>query len=222
MMCEVEDFNKYWDEKMNDFEEKSKQIENLINERHKQEFKDIEEEMQTYVPKIKPNHDYNILKMTEIRLKKIDKFMEAEDLKAKCEKIEKEEAERLQREKNDKFMVKCERLEKKQQNEINVAKRKLQDEYNIMLNMKEKEYNKLMTRFKTRKIELDLQQKHEKNANRDLNVIKQSKLILINIITQNLESANERFSVINMSLHSSKIDFNARLGQSFRNNSILN
>ncbi len=107
MMCEVEDFNKYWDEKMNDFEEKSKQIENLINERHKQEFKDLEEEMHTYVPKIKPNHDYNILKMTEIRLKKIDKFMEAEDLKAKCEKIEKEEAERLQREKNEKFIIKC-------------------------------------------------------------------------------------------------------------------
>ena len=199
MMCEVEDFNKYWDEKMNDFEEKSKQIENLINERHKQEFKDLEDEMHTYVPKIKPNHDYNILKMTEIRLKKIDKFMEAEDLKAKCE-----------------------RLEKKQLNEINVAKRKLQDEYNIMLNMKEKEYNKLMTRFRTRKIELDLQQKHEKNANRDLNVIKQSKyhsiITKINLIT---ESANERFSVINMSLHSSKIDFNARLGQSFRNNSML-
>lgn len=176
MMLELEDFNKFWDEKMSDFDLKSKQIEKLINERHKQEYIDLQEEMKTYVPKIKPNHDYNTLKMTEIRLKKIDKFIEAEDLKVKCEKIEKQEADRLQREKNDKFKDKANRLEKKQLNELEIAQKKLQDEYNILVNQREKEYGKLMTKFKTRKIELDLQQKHEKNMNRALTVIKQSKL----------------------------------------------
>lgn len=58
-----------------------------------------------------------------------------------------------------------------------------------------------MIKFKTRKIELDLQQKHEKNINRDIIVIKQ-------------RNANERFSIINNSMNVSKIDF----GRSFQEN----
>lgn len=226
MMLELEDFNKFWDEKMNDFDEKVKQIEKLINDRHIKEFMELEEDMKSYTPKIKPNHEYNVLKMTEVRLKKNDKFLEAEDLKVKCEKIEKQEADTLQQMKNNKFVQKAERLERKHLNELGVAKRKLQDEYNIMVNQREKEYNKLMTKFKTRKIELDLQQKHEKNMNRDLTVIKQSKnffilfyyFILFDFFLS-LENANEKFSIINNSMHNSRIEFNNKLGQSFRNNS---
>jgi len=176
MMLELEDFNTFWGDRLKDFDEKAKQIESLINIRHKEEYHSLLEEMRVYIPKIKPNHDYNTLKMTEIRLKKIDKFVEAEDLKQACEKIERQEAERLQQEKNDIFKEKALRLDKKHENEMNVALRKLQDEYNIIINQKEKEYAKLMNKFKTRKIELDLQQKHEKNENRNLNVIKQSKI----------------------------------------------
>ena len=50
-----------------------------------------------------------------------------------------------------------------------------------MANCREKEYDKLMVKFKTRKIELDLQQKHEKNMNRDIIVIKQSKIFLLKV-----------------------------------------
>ena len=113
--------------------------------------------------------------MPYLILKKMDKFLEADDLKLKCELIEKKETEKLHQEKNNKFKEKASRLEKKQLQELQVAKRKLQDEYNILVNQREKEYDKLMIKFKTRKIELDLQQKHEKNAHRDINVIKQSK-----------------------------------------------
>lgn len=179
MMLELEDFNKYWDDKMNDYEQKTNAIEDLINQRHQKETKDLQTEMETYIPKIKPNHEYNQLKMTEVRLKKLDRFLEAEEIKLKCEQIEKRETERLHQEKNDIFKMKATRLEKKHLNEISVARRKLQDEYNIMANQREKEYDKLMIKFKTRKIELDLQQKHEKNMNRDIVVIKQSKHSII-------------------------------------------
>lgn len=214
MMLELEDFNKYWDNKMNIFEEKSKNIEKMINERHIDQFKKLSEEMENYTPLIKPNHNYNVLKMTELRLKKIDKFLEAENIKENCDKIEKNEAIKLQEAKNKKFIDVAMRLEKTHNNEINVVKRKLQDEYNIMINQKEKEYEKLMTRFKTRKIELELQQHHEKSQNRDLNVIKQSKKIFI------LETANERFSIINNS--TTKMDFySSKLGQSIRKDSFI-
>jgi len=179
MMLELEDFNKYWDDKMNDFEQKVNAIEDLVNQRHQKETKDLQFEMETYVPKIKPNHDYNQLKMTEVRLKKLDRFLEAEEIRLKCEQIEKRETERLHQEKNDLFKTKAMRLEKKQMSEIEVARRKLQDEYNIMSNQREKEYDKLMVKFKTRKIELDLQQKHEKNQYRDIVIIKQSKCIML-------------------------------------------
>lgn len=176
-MLELEDFNKYWDDKMADFEHKTSAIEDLINQRHQKETKDLKFELETYIPKIKPNHDYNQLKMTEVRLKKLDRFLEADEIRLKCELIERRETERLQQEKNDIFKLKANRLDKKQLNEIDVAKRKLQDEYNIMTNQREKEYDKLMVKFKTRKIELDLQQKHEKNMNRDIIVMKQSKFL---------------------------------------------
>lgn len=175
MMLELEDFNKHWDDKMTDFEQKSQMIEELINQRHQKEAKDLQTEMETYIPKIKPNYDYNQLKMTELRLRKMDKFLEAEDIKQKCENIEKRETEKLHIEKNNIFKQKASRMEKKHMNELEVARRKLQDEYNIMFNQRENEYDKLMMKFKTRKIELDLQQKHEKNMNRDIVVIKQSK-----------------------------------------------
>ena len=176
MMLELEDFNKHWDDKMADFEQKSLMIEELINQRHQKETKDLQIEMETYIPKIKPNYDYNQLKMTEMRLRKMDKFLEAEDIKQTCESIEKKETDKLHEEKNNLFKLKSQRLEKKHLQELEVAKRKLQDEYNIMINCKEKQYDKLMVKFKTRKIELDLQQKHEKNMNRDIIVIKQSKI----------------------------------------------
>lgn len=214
MMLELEDFNKYWDDKMNDFEQKTNAIEDLINQRHQKETKDLQTEMETYIPKIKPNHEYNQLKMTEVRLKKLDRFLEAEEIKLKCEQIEKRETERLHQEKNDIFKLKACRLEKKHFNEISVARRKLQDEYNIMANQREKEYDKLMIKFKTRKIELDLQQKHEKNMNRDIVVIKQSKPLYKSFFS---ETANERFSLINNSMNTSKIEFGMmRMGQSFR------
>ena len=199
MMLELEDFNKYWDEKMLDFDQKVHAIEDLINQRHQKETKSLQLEMETYIPKIKPNHDYNQLKMTELRLKKLDRFLEAEEIKQKCDNIEKYESESLYHHKNDIFKTKAQRLEKRQLNEIDVARRKLQDEYNIIINQREKEYDKLMIKFKTRKIELDLQQKHEKNMNRDIIVIKH-------------KNANERFSIINNSLNVSKIEF----GKSFR------
>jgi hypothetical protein len=197
----LEDFNKYWDDKMQDFDQKVNAIEDLINQRHQKESKDLHFEMETYIPKIKPNHDYNQLKMTELRLRKLDRFLEADEIRVKCEMIEKKETEKLYEEKNSLFKTKAMRLEKKHLQEIEVAKRKLQDEYNIMSNQREKEYDKLMIKFKTRKIELDLQQKHEKNINRDIIVIKQ-------------RNANERFSIINNSMNVSKIDF----GRSFREN----
>ena len=178
MMNEIEDFNKFWDDKMQDFEAKMKQIEKLINERHQEQFRELKQEMENYIPLIKPNHEYNVLKMTEMRLKKQDQFLEADDLKLKCEKLEKQEAENLLTEKNNKFAQLAARLASSHQDELNVAHRKIQDEYNIMINQKEKEYDKLMTRFKTRKIELDLLQKQQKNQNRDLKVIKKSKFLI--------------------------------------------
>jgi hypothetical protein len=201
MMLELEDFNKYWDDKMSDFTSKVNAIEDLINQRHQKETKDLQFELETYVPKIKPNHDYNQLKMTEVRLKKLDKFIEAEEIRLKCELIEKRDTEKLQQDINDIFKLKSNRLEKKHNNEVEVAKRKLQDEYNIMSNQREKEYDKLMIKFKTRKIELDLQQKHEKNMYRDIAVIKH-------------KNANDKFSIINNSMNTSKIEF----GRSFREN----
>ena len=178
-MLELEDFNKDWDDKFKFFNEKSKQIEEIINKRHQKEIQDLQNEMDNYTPKIKPNHQYNQLKMTEIRLKKMDKFLDADKLKLKCEQLEKLEIEKLNKEKNDKFKLKAERLEKKQLNELEIAKKKLQDEYNIISVQREKEYDTLMIRFKTRKIELDLQQKQEKNTNTNLNKMKLSKLYSI-------------------------------------------
>lgn len=136
MMLELEDFNKYWDDKMQDFDQKVNAIEDLINQRHQKESKDLHFEMETYIPKIKPNHDYNQLKMTELRLRKLDRFLEADEIRVKCEMIEKKETEKLYEEKNSLFKTKAMRLEKKHLQEIEVAKRKLQDEYNIMSNQR--------------------------------------------------------------------------------------
>ena len=68
----------------------------MINDRHIEQFKKLDEEMENYTPLIKPNHNYNVLKMTELRLKKIDKFLEAENIKENCDKIEKNEAIRVE------------------------------------------------------------------------------------------------------------------------------
>lgn len=176
MILELEDFNKFWDDKFKQFEDKSKAIEDVINQRHQQEIQDLEMEMENYMPKIRPNHEYNKLKMTEIRLKNMDQFLEADKIRIKCEALERKEIENLQKEKKEKFKAKAKRIEKRQSGEIDIAKKKLNDEFNLLSTQREKEYEKLMIRFQTRKIELDIQQKQEKNLNQNLNKLKLSKL----------------------------------------------
>ena len=88
--------------------------------------------------------------------------------------MEKIEFEKHNKERNDKFKIKTDQFVHKQNLERSAMKQKLDTEYEFMKKQKEDEIAKLVHRFKNKKMELDSQQKLEKNLNENENLLKAS------------------------------------------------
>jgi hypothetical protein len=74
--------------------------------------------------------------------------------------------------------IKTEQLAQKQQLERNALKQKHDSEYESTKKQREADLEKLNLKFKNRKLDLEMQQKNEKNLNQNDNLLKASKNIL--------------------------------------------
>lgn len=91
------------------------------------------------------------------------RYLEAHVVKTKCQILEAVETERYNKERNEKIRIKAELQEQKQTLEKNALKQKLDSEYDSLKKLKDEETAKLVQKYKIRKMDLELQQKQEKN-----------------------------------------------------------
>jgi hypothetical protein len=103
------------------------------------------------------------------------RFIEAHLIKTKCDAMERAELEKHNKDRNEKFKNKTDQLNQKHNLERSALKQKLDTEYDMMRKQKEDETIKITLKYKNRKMDLELQQKQEKNLTDNENMLKASK-----------------------------------------------
>lgn len=104
--------------------------------------------------------------------------MEAHKIKLKADMYQRAEEDRFNMEKNQKIKHKIEKLNKKQILEKNALREKLNTEYEMLKREKESDLEKLIHKYKNRRLELESQQRQEKLLTENDSLMKASKFIL--------------------------------------------
>lgn len=176
---DILEFNSIWDDKSRELEERAKKEEDELNETHQREEKELYENIEHTLPRVlKYSKEYLDLKQVEANLVKQERYIEAHFIKTKCEALVTKENSKFSLERNDKIKIKLEQSNKKQQNEKNQLKQKFILDYEVLRKERDAETEKLIHRYKNKKLDLDMQQKQEKNLTSNQNMLKASKLYL--------------------------------------------
>jgi hypothetical protein len=177
---EMMEFHEFWEKRQKDFEEKVNKEEENLNQTHQRDLQNLYTEYDNLLPKIPKNtSEYIELKQIELGLVKQERFLEAHQVKIKAEAIAREAEEKFNRERNEKIKKKVDQLIKKQQGEKVALRIKINSESEFERKYKDAELEKLIHKFKNKKLELDLQQKQEKNLNDNSNMMRASNLFFI-------------------------------------------
>jgi hypothetical protein len=169
-----DDFEKNYSEELAQFNirwaKKEDELKSLLDQKEKELIKNQKNELNYYISgtaernikhKISPN--YLNMKKVEMTLVKQERFLEAEQMKQKAEKLLKEE-NRLQEIENQKKIKKqIEMLAKRQKEEM----AKFRDDKNKQIYMiqkdKNKEFDMIINKYRTIKVEMMLRQKDEES-----------------------------------------------------------
>lgn len=168
---EIEKVNAVWDKKFEDLQKRSQIAEDDINKRQYNEMEKLYAEMEEKMnQKIKFSKEYLALESQEKMLVKFQKFDEAKVIKKKKEQQKAKDIEKWNKEKNAKIKVQAIKKNNKHVNEKNVLKKKFETELDILRVEKQKEIALVEKKFQNKKLELDLQQKNERNLNENENI----------------------------------------------------
>lgn len=123
---EMNAFNEFWDQKIDEFEQEACNIEAEMLERHKEEAVSVEEELRRVVPmkkKMTTQH-LNYKKALETLVKQKD-YIEANRMKALCDQLEKAEISKAYQEKEQRIKFFMSQLEHRHKNELNVLRKRI-------------------------------------------------------------------------------------------------
>jgi hypothetical protein len=175
---ELYEFNEFWEKKIDLFNEKAKANEETLALKQRKELEELISTLEQKLPKtVKFSKEYLDLKQSEFNLVKQERYVEAHQIKTKCDIMESKETEKYHKERNEKIRNKSEQLAAKQFLEKNALKQKLDKEFDELKKEKESELEKIFHKFKNRRLDLELQQKHEKVLSENVNLLKASNSI---------------------------------------------
>ena len=170
--ADQDEFEKNYGEELAQFNErwakKEEELKSLLDQREKDLIKNQRNELNYYIngnaeknlkQKITPN--YLDMKKIEMTLVKQERFLEAEQMKQKAEKLLKEENHIMEIENQKRIKKQIEMLKKKQKEEL----AKFIDDKNKQIYMiqkdKNKEFDMLINKYRTIKVEIMLRQKDD-------------------------------------------------------------
>jgi len=170
---ELEVFNQSWDQKIREYEENSRKMEEEMNVRHKNEMEALAKNLESAVSQnIKYPPEYLHLRRSEQNLSKQQRFKEAELVKQKRIQIEKDTMENAGKNKNDKFKGKLEKLAGKQLLEKQALRKKIEAGLDGLEKERKRGEENQVHKYRNRKLELGIQQKKEKLFSENENVMK--------------------------------------------------
>ncbi len=172
--AEQESFDKNYSEEIAQFNErwakKEEELKMFLDQREKELIKNQKNEINYYLSgadernakqKISPN--YLNMKKVEMTLVKQERFLEAEQMKQKAEKLLKEENRLMEIENKKKIKKQIELVSKRQKEEL----AKFRDDKNKHIYMiqkdKNKEFDEIINKYRTIKVEMMLRQKDEES-----------------------------------------------------------
>jgi len=161
-MSQFEEFNKMWDQLIQEHVEQMKNIEQEMIDAHQEELLQFDEEVDKLViPKPKFSKEILNLRHSLGNIIKAKKYNEAQEISEKLEILELQETDRWNKQYKDKFIKKKQLLFVRQKNEIEAIREKLQNSLQEKLRMRSSELQKLLQRFQNMKKELELKQNQE-------------------------------------------------------------
>ena len=147
---EYEELEMIYNNKFNELQNKSKQMEENLNQKHEKEMERFYINLDEKLPKeVKFSKAYLDLKNQEMNLAKQQKYKEAMYIKKKREKIEIEDTERFNKEKTEKIKSQSLKTANKHLNEKNALKKKIELEFEELKKDKQKKLEVLILKFKS-------------------------------------------------------------------------
>ena len=177
--AEQESFDKNYSEEIAQFNErwakKEEELKMILDQREKELIKNQKNEINYYLSgadernakqKISPN--YLNMKKVEMTLVKQERFLEAEQMKQKAEKLLKEENRLLEIQNQKKMKKKIEIIMKRHKEDLTKFKDDKAKQLYLIQKEKNREYDMIVNKYRTIKVEMTLRQKDDENRARKM------------------------------------------------------
>ena len=173
---EYQKLSDLWDNKLLSFIENGNKMEDELALNQNSKLEELINELTSNYPSIKYSKEYLNLKQIEKNLVKQERYQEANYYKSKCDKLEKEEIEKYNKERSDKIHKKAEALGLKFENEKKVLREKLDRNFELLKVQRDKELKQITFKYRNRKIDLNGIHKKQRNINQNDNLIRSQNL----------------------------------------------
>ena len=173
---EYQNVSDMWDNKLLSFIENGNKLEEELVQNQNNKLEELINELTSNYPSIKFSKEYLNLKQIEKNLVKQERYQEANYYKSKCDKLEKEEIEKYNKERSDKIHKKAEALGLKFENEKKVLREKLDRNFELLKVQRDKELKQITSKYKNRKTELNCIHKKQRNINENDNLLRSQNL----------------------------------------------
>ena len=177
--AEQESFDKNYSEEIAQFNERwakrEEELKMILDQREKELIKNQKNEINYYLSgadernakqKISPN--YLNMKKVEMTLVKQERFLEAEQMKQKAEKLLKEENRLLEIQNQKKMKKKIEIIMKRHKEDLTKFKDDKAKQLYLIQKEKNREYDMIVNKYRTIKVEMTLRQKDDENRARKM------------------------------------------------------
>ena len=161
-----------WDNRLLSFIENGNKIEDELAQNQISKIEELINNLTSNYPTIKYSKEYLNLKQIEKNLVKQERYQEANYYKSKCDKLEKEEIEKYNKERSDKIHKKAEALGLKFENEKKVLREKLDRNFELLKVQRDKELKHITNKYKNRKNELNGIHKKQRIINGNDNLLR--------------------------------------------------
>jgi len=161
-LVEFNEFNREWDEKMNDFHSHAQILEKGMLEKHEQEIMEFRDNIDHNLPE-RPKLSAELLNQRKIQenLARQKDYQEAHKVQLRAQHMEKEEFGKWQEDRGRKIDLEEKRLLHAQEQELNALRKKIQAGHDQQRRQRALALEELLQRYQNVKKELESQQKHE-------------------------------------------------------------
>ena len=173
---EYQNVSDMWDNKLLSFIENGNKLEEELVQNQNNKLEELINELTSNYPSIKYSKEYLNLKQIEKNLVKQERYQEANYYKEKCDKLELEENEKYNKERNDNIRKKVESFGLKFENEKKVLREKLDRNFELLKVQRDTELKQITFKYRNRKIDLNSIHRKQRNINQNDNLIRSQNL----------------------------------------------